>query len=106
MATRATGETQGERGDRPRRHRGWLRWGLMAAVLLGAVGLGVYWWAGRSQGSGQGAGSDAESRERAEGETSAVRVKTVHPRRGGFAHTTTQPGVAHYFEHADLYAKA
>ena len=106
MATRATGETQGERGDRPRRHRGWLRWGLMAAVLLGAVGLGVYWWAGRSQGSGQGAGSDAESRERAEGETSAVRVKTVHPRRGGFAHTTTQPGVAHYFEHTDLYAKA
>lgn len=67
------------------------------------AGLAYYGWRSRSKSNSD---KDVEARERAEGETSAVRVKTVHPRRGGFARTTTQPGVVHYFEQADLFAKA
>jgi HlyD family secretion protein len=78
----------------------------MIAAFVVLVGLGVYWWVDRSRRSGEQGNDDTESRERAEGETPAIRVKTVHPRRGGFSLTTTQPGVVHYFEQADLYAKA
>lgn len=39
-------------------------------------------------------------------EASKLKVKVVHPRQGGIARTTTQPGVLHAFEYADLYAKA
>jgi RND family efflux transporter MFP subunit len=34
-----------------------------------------------------------------------TRVETVHPHAGGMAHTTVQPGSAHSYEEADLYAK-
>ncbi len=33
-------------------------------------------------------------------------VKVVHPRKGGLPRTTTQPGVLHFYEYADLKAKA
>lgn len=33
-------------------------------------------------------------------------VKVAHPKKGGLARTTTQPGVLHAFEYADLFSKA
>lgn len=82
----------------------WRRWGLRGALLSVLVGLGYYWWDKRSRES-RGAQSTA-SKQRAEGESAAVRVKTIRPRHGGITRTTTQPGVVHAFEYADLYAKS
>lgn len=54
--------------------------------------------------------SQAESGEAEHGDSShdselQTRVETVHPHAGGMAHTTVQPGSAHSYESADLYAK-
>jgi RND family efflux transporter MFP subunit len=35
----------------------------------------------------------------------AIRVETVHPKPGGIARTTSQPGSAHSYESAELYSK-
>jgi RND family efflux transporter MFP subunit len=35
----------------------------------------------------------------------AIKVKVVHPRRGGLALTTTQPAVVHAYDYVRLYAK-
>lgn len=93
--------------------RRWLPWALTAA-LAAATGAGLDY--GLSRYARRSAESNASGRSpggrnsaSAAGETpeaSKLKVKVVHPRRGGIARTTTQPGVLHAFEYADLYAKA
>ncbi|HVX14619.1 MAG TPA: efflux RND transporter periplasmic adaptor subunit [Pirellulales bacterium] len=97
---------------------GWLSW-LLALALATAAGAGLaYAWTahagqhsrdpGATQ-SGQqshtgsdGGGSGEDDREG----RARLRVKVARPQKGGLARTTTQPGVLHAFEYADLYAKA
>lgn len=70
------------------------------AIVLAALGLGSLLL-----------NSKAESREPQEDESSTsdtegqTRVETVRPHAGGMDHHTVQPGSAHSFESADLYAK-
>src|SRR4051794_38919756 len=40
-----------------------------------------------------------------ETKTSSVKVETIAPTKGGLTRRTSQPGSAHSFESADLYAK-
>ncbi|HEY5313530.1 MAG TPA: efflux RND transporter periplasmic adaptor subunit [Pirellulales bacterium] len=67
------------------------------AVVLGTLGLGSMLVPSHAQPS--------ESESRGESQESDTRVETVHPHAGGMAHTTVQPGTAHSYEEADLYAK-
>jgi HlyD family secretion protein len=92
-----------ERRDPPRRRRGWWKWVVAGLVVAAAVGVGLHRYDDVHR---SGASSDTASRQKKEGESPAIRVKTVRPQRGGITRTTTQPGVVHYFEYADLYAKA
>ncbi len=78
----------------------WPVWSSLRRVRA----LTAYWWYQRDQRSSSQ--ENVAQRERSEGEIPAIRVKVIHAQRGGITRTTTQPGVIHYFEHADLYAKA
>ena len=75
----------------------------------GLVALAIYWWVERDrkkpseQEGGRGSPGLARGQER---NKAALRVKVVHPRKGGMTRTTTQPGTLHAFQYADLYAKA
>lgn len=90
-----------------------LQWTL-AIALAAAAGAGLYAGFSRyshryadagSGGDSRGGGADADGTADMP-EASKLKVKVVHPRKGGIARTTTQPGVLHAFEYADLYAKA
>jgi len=90
-----------------------LQWTLTIA-LAAAAGAGLYAGLSRYSQRYSDAGAGADSRAggpNSDGsadtpEASKLKVKVVHPRKGGIARTTTQPGVLHAFEYADLYAKA
>lgn len=47
----------------------------------------------------------AATTEPADGKSTAPQVETIVPTKGGLARVTTQPGSAHSFESADLFAK-
>jgi HlyD family secretion protein len=80
----------------------WWSWTTIALIVAaGTVALAIYWWVDRER--EQGPGSSARD---GEPNKAALRVKVVHPRRGGLARTTTQPGTLHSFQYADLFAKA
>ena len=89
----------------------WWKWAptLSLAAVIGAVG--AYAWSSLGQGSPRAAAADT-SRDRTDygdddsQDAGRLDVKVVRPKRGGLARTTTQPGVLHAFEYADLYAKA
>lgn len=87
---------------------------MLAVTLAAAAGAGVScglsWHVQRRSNSASasqpgGDGKTAEGKANAP-EASRLKVKVVHPRKGGISRTTTQPGVLHAFEYADLYAKA
>ncbi|HZW32507.1 MAG TPA: efflux RND transporter periplasmic adaptor subunit, partial [Isosphaeraceae bacterium] len=82
-------------------------WAKIALAVLGAVILAaaVYWWMHRDEHSKAGGGQEASGQEGAKNQA-ALRVKVVHPHKGGMTRTTTQPGTLHAFQYADLYAKA
>lgn len=87
----------------------------MTFALATAVGAGVTY--GRSNEEGQDGHSNSNVRTAVQTEqgsqesekapqASRLKVKVVRPRKGGLTRTTTQPGVLHAFEYADLHAKA
>lgn len=69
------------------------------AVVLGTLGLGSVLMHSHAE------QSDSERRGEGQESDTQTRVETVHPHAGGMAHTTVQPGSAHSYEEADLYAK-
>lgn len=72
-----------------------------AAIVAGSI----YWWMHRDH--DQQSGSErTETAQQGEDVRGRTRVKVVKPRQGGLTRSTTQPGTLHYFEMADLYAKA
>lgn len=113
------------------RRSGWWKWALSIVVAV-ALGAGVaYGWTkskanadDRSQrrersedGANDQAGgspSDSSGPSKGDSENSSggsraagrLPVKVAHPKKGGLARTTTQPGVLHAFEYADLFSKA
>jgi HlyD family secretion protein len=105
----------------------WPTWLLpLGLALLVGAGVAYAWTAHASQASqdpSDGSNSENSSSENSSSESSSsdnsdtsnqddsqkagrLRVKVVQPKRGGLARTSTQPGVLHAFEYADLYAKA
>lgn len=81
------------------------RWpvGLLAIAVAVAAGAGVvYGWNARAQPSNHAASDDRGDDKQDRGR---LHVKVVRPRKGGLLRTTTQPGVLHAFQYADLYAK-
>ena len=81
---------------------GWWWMPLVGVVAL-VLGVGLAWWllSGDDQSrADQSGGSDSSPK------LASTPVKVVHPNRGGLTRTTSQPGVIHAFESADLYAKA
>ncbi len=89
-----------------------LRWAL-AIVLALAAGAGIAYEVtsqGESNAQSKAKGSSEADQSGENGadqsQASRLKVKVVHPRKGGLTRTTTQPGVLHAFEYADLYAKA
>lgn len=91
----------------------WWKWALTLALAAVIGAGGAYGWSNFGQGSPRAAAADTPSnRTRDIGDSddshdgSRLDVKVVHPKRGGLSRTTTQPGVLHAFEYADLYAKA
>lgn len=119
-ADRSTSQS-GTRWGAARRHssqpaqNNWLAW-IFVAALAATVGAGIAYFlisrsnssAAHSQSSGSSGGSDNASGSSGSHSADAARlkVKVDHPRKGGLTRTTTQPGVLHAFEYADLYAKA
>lgn len=86
-------------------------WSTIALMVAGAavVALAIYWWVDRDRKRKSEQGQDRESSGRSHGEEqnkAALRVKVVHPRKGGMTRTTTMPGTLHAFQYADLFAKA
>ena len=107
----------------PRSRGGWATWAVtLALAIVLAAGLSYAWKAHGSQssqqqsdsgskndnadgsdlgGSASGGSDDSDDRE----DRARLRVKVVHPQKGGLVRATTQPGVLHAFQYADLYAK-
>jgi RND family efflux transporter MFP subunit len=91
----------------PDRSRQLAKWVL--AVVFAAVGAGIaYGWTSHARGNAAGDSQDDQTSAAGggSGEAQKLKVKVVHPRKGGITRTTTQPGVLHAFQYADLYAKA
>lgn len=95
-------DSAGERGQRGREQapsgRPW-SWWLAGVLLIVVVVGGVGYWLRHRESAGARSGHEG-GRNKA-----AVRVKVVHPRRGGLTRTTTQPGVIHAYDYVQLYAK-
>jgi RND family efflux transporter MFP subunit len=70
----------------------------LAVVVLGTLGLGSMLLDTHAEQSESREGESQESETQ-------TRVETVRPHAGGMAHITVQPGSAHSYEEADLYAK-
>lgn len=113
------------------RRSGWWKWALSIFVAV-ALGAGVaYGWtksgtnvdhpsherqrsdnasddrAGGSESiSGRSSNGDSENSSGGSRAAGRLPVKVAHPKKGGLARTTTQPGVLHAFEYADLFSKA
>jgi HlyD family secretion protein len=85
---------------------GWLTI-AMGVLIVVAVAGAIYWWMDRDRRSDSGQGRSSSRRGHGEEPNkAALRVKVVHPHKGGMVRTTTQPGTLHAFQYADLYAKA
>jgi HlyD family secretion protein len=95
------------RGAQPARFGRWLVTGLVLAVGLGG---GWVWWHSQGHASHQAGDPKATVREteRTGGgsSTPAARIDVVHPRAGGLARHTIQPGSIHAYESVDVYSKA
>jgi HlyD family secretion protein len=96
-------------------HGRWAAWAVASALALAAgVGLAYAWNAYAAQGPNQPSSDDdssqSEDADDSDGNDSSeekarLKVKVVKPQKGGLVRTTTQPGVLHAFQYADLYAK-
>ena len=87
--------------SQPARKRG--GWGgIILALLVVAAGAGGGWWylSHRQEGPATG-----ESNSREAASEGPPTVEVVLPRSGGLERVSTQPGLVHSFEWADLYAK-
>ena len=91
--------------DEAERPLGRWRRALLMIPLAILAGVGIAWWAGRVTGAASTAKADSSGANH-DRDPAATRVRVAHPRRGGIARSTSQPGVIHPFESADLYAKA
>lgn len=92
--------------------RRWPAW-LVAAAAVMAAGAGlIYAWGAYAAQSARQPSSDAPQSDNDDAtaddnkqERARLHVKVVRPQKGGLLRTTTQPGVLHAFQYADLYAK-
>ncbi|MHB1560752.1 MAG: efflux RND transporter periplasmic adaptor subunit [Isosphaeraceae bacterium] len=99
------GEGEGEGGG-----SSW-GWTTIALLVVGAgiVALALYWWIDRDRRKKSGQEPDRGTVNSHDGQganRAALYVKVVHPHKGGMTRTTTQPGLLHAFQYADLFAKA
>ncbi|HQU42806.1 MAG TPA: efflux RND transporter periplasmic adaptor subunit [Pirellulales bacterium] len=85
--------------------RGWVSWALAITLAGAATGLVAYTSLAQPGGAAPPPLPPHEA-ARASHDAARLKVKVVHATRGGLARTTTQPGIVHAFEYADLYAKA
>ena len=88
-----------QRGRKPSRPgHSWVWW--LAGTVLVTVALGgiVSWLVHREHITQQPRHDERRNK-------AAIRVRVVHPRRGGLTLTTTQPGVIHSYDYVRLYAK-
>ncbi|MGH7194022.1 MAG: efflux RND transporter periplasmic adaptor subunit, partial [Candidatus Saccharimonadales bacterium] len=89
----------------------WWKWTLTLALAVVVGAGGAYGWSSLGQGPTRASAADSShdnttAHDGDSTDASRLNVKVVHPKRGGLSRTTTQPGVLHAFEYADLYAKA
>lgn len=88
----------------------WWKWPLTLALAAAIGAGGAYGWSNLGQGppraSAADSSHDSNARDNHSTDASRLNVKVIHPKRGGLSRTTTQPGVLHAFQYADLYAKA
>lgn len=93
----------------------WPAWALaIAFATVGGLGMAYAWQAYAGQGSkgrsgendsGAQSDDDSDSGDSDSEEKARLKVKVVTPQRGGLVRTSTQPGVLHAFQYADLFAK-
>ncbi len=87
-------------------------WAASAVLALAVVVGGAYYMQAKGSSEDTNAetantsGNGADRSGSDKNQEGVVSVKVVHPDKGGLPRTTTQPGVLHYFESADLQAKA
>jgi len=115
VAARPQRSTDADRSSPATRRRSWSMW-VLSVVLATAVCAAIAYLAtarddhstsvSRASGSATRSQTGANSSDSTSVDPARLKVKVVHPQKGGLARTTTQPGVLHAFEHADLYAKA
>lgn len=87
----------------------WTTIALIAGEGAGLVVLALYWWFDRDRRKHPGQDQDRRSLGQSHGQEqnkATLRVKVIHPSKGGMTRTTTMPGTLHAVQHADLYAKA
>ncbi len=85
--------------ERERAHSGhsWMWW-VVGIVLVLLIGGGIAF-------AIHGQQRDQQSSDETSQNKAAIRVRVVHPRRGGLTLTTVQPGVIHAYDYVRLYAK-
>lgn len=91
------------------RQPNWRKWAFMFALAALVGAGGAYSWCSLGPGPSRASAADTDSNADSTSKANSagrLNVKVVHPKRGGLSRTTTQPGVLHAFEYADLYAKA
>lgn len=76
--------------------------GIILALLVASAGAGGAWWYLNRRHEGPGTAATGERDSPAEG---GAIVEVVRPQSGGMERVSTQPGLVHSFEWADLYAK-
>jgi HlyD family secretion protein len=103
----AAGHRQSHRQSRHASQSHWLGWTLVIGLaIVGGIAAAYAWSAYAGQKSERVNSSDSNSDFSQRQERARLKVKVVHPQKGSLARTTTQPGVLHAFQYADLYAKA
>src|SRR5688500_17382645 len=80
-----------------------LRWWLWAPVAIAVIAVTGWLGAGRLHSSPAKAPVHETVAEKPL--ANLLAVETVHPVKGGLSRATSQPGTAHSFESAELYAK-
>jgi HlyD family secretion protein len=91
--------------------RGWLLPVVLSVLCAAAIGGGIFLRISRGQSPRPDKGQDPRRAEAAATQDqshnkAALPVNVAKPQKGGMARATTQPGTLHFFEYADLYAKA